>query len=58
MKALQKLLDMLFIHLKSSFRSHDVQIFVTSSLLFHTFQIQKDKWKWNNLCYYELTCIN
>ena len=25
---------------------------------FHTFQIQKDKWKWNNLWCHELTCIN
>ena len=36
-------------HLKSSFRSPDIQISVIFSLLFHTFQIQKDKWKWNNL---------
>ena len=35
-------------HLKSSFCSRDIQIFVTSYLPFHTFQIQKDKWKWNN----------
>ena len=33
----------------SSFRSRDIQIFVIFSLSFHTFQIQKDKWKWNNL---------
>ena len=36
-------------HLKSSFRSRDIQIFVIFSHPFHTFQIQKDKWKWNNL---------
>ena len=36
-------------HLKSSFRSRDIQIFVIFPLPFHTFQIQKDKWKWNNL---------
>ena len=36
-------------HLKSSFRSRDIQIFVTFSLAFHAFQIQKNKWKWNNL---------
>ena len=36
-------------HLKSSFRSQDIQTFVTFSLPFHTFQIQKGKWKWNNL---------
>ena len=36
-------------HLKSSFCSRDIQIFVIFSLLFHTFQIQKGKWKWNNI---------
>ena len=36
-------------HLKSSFCSQDFQIFVILSLPFHTFQIQKNKWKWNNL---------
>ena len=36
-------------YLKSSFRSRDIQIFVIFSLPFHTFQIQKDKWKWNTL---------
>ena len=44
-------------HLKSSFGSRDIQFFVIFSLPFHTFQIQKDKWKWNNLCH-ELICIN
>ena len=39
---------MLFL-LKSSFCSRDIQIFVISSLPFHTFQIQNDKWKWDNL---------
>ena len=29
-------------HVKSSFRSRDIQVFVTFSLPFHTFQIQKD----------------
>ena len=36
-------------HLKSSSRSRDIQVFVIFSFPFHTFQIQKDKWKWNNL---------
>ena len=36
-------------HPKSSFRSQDIQVFVVFSLPFYTFQIQKDKWKWNNL---------
>ena len=44
-------------HLESSFRSRDNQIFVIFSLLFHTFQIQKGKWKWNNLCH-KLSCMN
>ena len=30
-------------HLKSSFRSRDIQMFVIFSLPFRTFQIQKDK---------------
>ena len=42
-------------HLKSFFPSWDIQIL---SLSFHTFQIQKGKWKWNNLWCHELTCIN
>ena len=36
-------------HLKSSSCSQDIQILVIFSLPFHTFKIQKDKWKWNNL---------
>ena len=32
--------------------------FCIFSLPFHTFQIQKDKWKWNNLWCHELACIN
>ena len=36
-------------HLKSSFCSQDIQTFVIFSLPFHNFQIQKGKWKWNNL---------
>ena len=36
-------------HPKSSFGSQDIQIFVTFSLVFYAFQIQKGKWKWNNL---------
>ena len=40
---------LILFHLKSSFRSRDIQIFVFFSLPFHTFQIQKGKWKWNNL---------
>ena len=36
-------------HLKSSSHSRDIQIFMIFSFPFHTFHIQKDKWKWNNL---------
>ena len=45
-------------HLKSSFRSRDIQFFVIFSLPFHTFLIQKDKWKCNNLWCHELICMN
>ena len=45
-------------YLKSSFCSQDIQFFVFFSLPFHTFQIQKDKWKWNNFWCHELACIN
>ena len=45
-------------HRKSSFCSPDIQIFVICSFPFHTFQVQKDKWKWNNLWCHELACIN
>ena len=45
-------------HLQGSFHSQDIQIFVIFSLPFHTFQIQKDKWNWNNLWCHELACIN
>ena len=44
--------------LKSSCRSGDNQIFVIFSLPSHTFLIQKDQWKWNNLWCHELACIN
>ena len=45
-------------HLKSSFYSRDIQMFVIFSLPFHTFQIQKDVWNWNNLWCNGLACIN
>ena len=46
------------LHLKTSFRSQDIQILEILSLPFQTFQIQKDKLKWNNLWCHELACIN
>ena len=55
MIALQKLWKKLLFHLKSSFCSWDIHIFVIFPF-FSTFQIQKDKWKWNNWCY-EMACI-
>ena len=58
MIGLQKLWKMFFISSKSSFRSQDIQIFVTFSLLFHTFQIQKGKWKWNNSWCHNLASIS
>ena len=44
--------------LKNSFYSQDIQILVILSLPFHTFQIQKDIKKPNNLWFHELACIN
>ena len=50
--------DIFKFHWKGSFCSWDIQIFVIFSPPFHTFQIQKDKWKWQNLWCHELACIN
>ena len=44
-----KTMKYILFYLKSSFCSQDIQIFVFFSLPFHTFQTQKEKWKWNNL---------
>ena len=58
--ALEKLWKMFFISCKKLslfLRYSNFCIFF--SLPFHSFQIQKDKWKWNNLLWcYQLTCIN
>ena len=40
---------MFFISSRKLFLFGDIQIFVVFSLHFHTFKIQKGKWKWNNL---------
>ena len=45
-------------HLKSSFSSQDIKIFVVFFLPSHIFQIQKDKWRWNNSWCHELVSIN
>ena len=47
MIAIQKL-QIRFLFYRKSFLSRDIQIFVNYSRPVHTFQIQKDKWKWNN----------
>ena len=44
-----KTMKSVLFHLKSSFRSLDIQIFVIFPFPFHTFHIQKDEWKWNDL---------
>ena len=50
MIALQKLWKCFLFYLKNSFRFWSVYIFVFFYLAFHFFQVQKDKWMWNNLC--------
>ena len=45
-------------HRKSSFLFRDFQIFVIFSLPFRTFQIQKGKWRSNDLWCPEMICIN
>ena len=47
--SLKTIKNVFLFHLKSSLRFGDFQFFIIFSLPFHTFQIQKDKWKWNNL---------
>ena len=58
MIALRKLWKILFISSKKLFWFSRYSNFCNFSLPFHTFQIQKDKWKWNNLWCHELPCIN
>ena len=55
---LKTMKNVFLFHLKSSFRSRDIQIFVIFSLPFQTFQIQKGRGRWNNLWCHELICIN
>ena len=45
-------------NLRRSFRSQDIHFLLIFPFPFHTFQIQKDKWKWNNMRCHQLTCIN
>ena len=58
MIALQKLWEMFFISSKKLCSFLRYSNFCNFSLPFHTFQIQKDKCKWNNLWCHELACIN
>ena len=58
MTVLQKLWKILFISSKKLFSFWTYSNICTFSLLFHTFQIQKDKWIWNNLWCHELACRN
>ena len=58
MIALEKLWKVFFISSKKLFSFLRYSSFSICSLPFHTFQIQKDKCKWNNLWCHELTCIN
>ena len=57
MIAFQKLWKMFFISSKKFFSFSRYLNFFIFSLPFYTFQIEKDKWKWNNLCHV-LACIN
>ena len=52
MIVLQKLWKMFFMTYKNPFCSRVIQIFVIFSLLFHTSQVQKCRWKWNNFFLY------
>ena len=52
-----KTMKNVFISSKKLFSFSRYSNFRDFSLPFHTFQFQKDKSKWNNLCH-ELTCIN
>ena len=55
---LQKLWKAFFISSKKLFSFSRYSKFYIFSLLFHTFQIEKEKWKWNNLWCHELASIN
>ena len=57
MTSLQNLWKIIFISSKKFFLFSRYSSFCNFFLPFHTFQIQKDNWKRNNLCH-ELTCIN
>ena len=58
MIALKKICKMFLISSKKLFSFLRYSIFFYFSPRFHTFQTQKDKWMWNNLCCHQLACIN
>ena len=57
MIGLHKLWKILFVSSKEFFSFLRYSSFCNFSLLFHTFQIQTGKWKWNNLWCHKLACI-
>ena len=56
--ALQELWKKLLFHIKRSFHSLDVRVFVIFSLLFHISQIWKDQRRRKDLWCHKLACIN
>ena len=54
----QKLWKMFFISLRKLFLFSRYSNFCDFSLLLYTFQIQKGKWKWNNLWCHKFAFIN
>ena len=51
----QRQWKIILFQLKSPFCSQHIQNLVIF-FPFHTFQIQKDKWRWNKLCCHEMAC--
>ena len=58
MITLQKLWSVFYFIKKALFVLQIFKVLYFFPLLFHTFQIEKDKWKWNNMWCHEVTCIN
>ena len=53
-----KTMKNIFISSKKPFPFSRYSSFFNFFRSFHPFQVQKDKWKWNNLWCHELVCIN
>ena len=58
MIALEIFFKNFFYCVKKAFRSQDIQFLVIFPLPFNNFQIQMDKWKWNDLRCHEWAGIN